>query len=144
MFIFCDPEDSDTELELLLARAKAIPEQLKIPYRILELCSGDLDFKATKAFDIEMWAPGAQEWLEVSSVSNTRDFQARRSSTRFRPEEGASTRFPHMLNGSGLGLPRTLISVIEHYQEADGSITVPDVLRPYMGCDRIEPGVEAG
>ncbi len=139
MFTFCDPADSDDELLRLLERAKAVPEQLKIPYRVLELCSGDLDFKATKGFDVEMWAPGIREWLEVSSISNTRDFQARRSNTRFRPEEGAGTQFPHMLNGSGLGLPRTLISVIENYQEADGGITVPDVLRPYMGCDRI-PG----
>ena len=142
MFVFCDPADSDDELQLILERAKSIPEKLGTPYRVLELCSGDLDFKATKGFDVEMWAPGIQEWLEVSSVSNTRDFQARRSNTRFRAEEGAGPQFPHMLNGSGLGLVRTLISVIENYQEADGSITVPDVLRPYMGCNRIEGPAE--
>jgi len=139
MFVFCEPDASGEELQLLLARASSIPERLEIPYRSLELCSGDLDFKAAKSFDVEMWSPGLAEWLEVSSVSDTLDFQARRANVRYRPAPDARPRFPHMLNGSGLAPGRTLIAVIENYQQADGSVTVPDVLRPYMGgTERIE------
>jgi len=141
MFVFCEPDQSGAELELLVARARSIPEQLGIPYRVLELCSGDLDFKASKGFDVEMWAPGQDEWMEVSSVSNTSDFQARRANVRYRQEAGSRPRFPHMLNGSGLAPGRALIAVIENYQQADGSIAVPDVLQPYMGgMTRIEAG----
>lgn len=144
MFSFCEPEQSGAELDLLVSRARSIPEELGIPYRVLELCSGDLDFKASKGFDIEMWAPGQEEWMEVSSVSNTFDFQARRASVRYRPEAGARPRFPHMLNGSGLAPGRALIGVIENYQQADGSVTVPDVLQPYMGgITRVEPEASA-
>ena len=142
LFVFCEPEQSADELQLLLARARSIPERLEIPYRVLELCSGDLDFKSARSYDIEMWSPGVSEWLEVSSVSNCLDFQARRANIRYRRDADARPNFPHMLNGSGLAAPRTLISVIENYQQADGSVVVPEVLRPYTGTDRIEP--EAG
>ena len=108
------------------------------------MCSGDLDFKASKGFDVEMWAPGQEEWMEVSSVSNTFDFQARRANVRYRPEAGARPRFPHMLNGSGLAPGRALIAVIENYQQEDGSVAVPNVLQPYMGgLTRIEPEASA-
>ena len=144
MFVFCEPEQSASELDLLLARACFIPERLGVPYRVLELCSGDLDFKASKGFDVEMWAPGQEEWLEVSSVSNTFDFQARRARVRYRRKAGARPNFPHMLNGSGLAPGRALIAVIENYQQADGSVAVPTVLQPYMGgLTRIEPETPA-
>ncbi len=144
MFVFCEPEQSASELDLLLARACSIPERLGVPYRVLELCSGDLDFKASKGFDVEMWAPGQEEWLEVSSVSNTFDFQARRARVRYRRKAGARPNFPHMLNGSGLAPGRALIAVIENYQQADGSVAVPTVLQPYMGgLTRIEPETPA-
>ena len=144
MFVFCEPEQSGAELDLLVGRACSIPEELGVPYRVLELCSGDLDFKASKGFDVEMWAPGQEEWLEVSSVSNTFDFQARRARVRYRREAGARPSFPHMLNGSGLAPGRALIAVIENYQQADGSVAVPTVLQPYMGgLTRIEPEAPA-
>ncbi len=133
MFVFCEPEASDDELQAMLARACSVVEALEIPYRVLRLCAGDLDFKASKGFDIDVWAPGVGEWLEVSSVSNTLDFQARRASVRYRPEPDARARFPHLLNGSGLGAPRSLIAIIENYQQEDGSIAIPAVLQPYMG-----------
>ena len=98
-----------------------------------QLCTGDLGFTATRAYDVDTWAPGCGEWLEVSSCSNCGDFQARRANVRFRREKGARPEYPHTLNGSGLALPRTLIAVLENYQQADGSVIVPDVLRPYMG-----------
>ncbi len=140
MFVFCEPEAGETELDAMLAQACTLAEALAIPYRVLQLCSGDLDFKAAKSFDVELWAPGVEEWLEVSSVSTTLDFQARRANVRYRPEAEARPRFPHMLNGSGLGAPRSLIAIIENYQQADGTVAVPDVLRPYMGgVSRIEP-----
>jgi seryl-tRNA synthetase len=97
------------------------------------MCTGDLSFTAAAKFDVEMWAPGCDEWLEVSSCSNFKDFQARRANIRFRREKGAKPEFVHTLNGSGLALPRTLIAVMENYQQKDGSIVVPEVLRPYMG-----------
>lgn len=140
LFVYCEPEESGAELEAMLARALALAEALEIPHRVLRLCSGDLDFKAARGFDVELWAPGAEEWLEVSSVSDTLDFQARRANVRYRPGEGEAARFPHLLNGSGLGAPRTLIAIVENYQQADGSIAVPAVLRPYLGGrERIEP-----
>lgn len=138
---FVHPDSSNDELNDLLAKASVILEKLKIPYRHVQMCTGDLSFVAAKKIDIEAWAPGCGEWLEVSSCSNFRDFQARRAGIRFRPEPGASTAFVHTLNGSALALPRTMIAVIENYQNSDGSITVPDVLRPYMGgIERIEAG----
>jgi len=137
MYKFTLPEESENELHHLVADIEATIQRLEIPYRIKLLCTGDLGFSAAKTYDLEMWAPGIQEWLEVSSASNVRDFQARRANVRFRRTPGAKPEFVHTLNGSGLGLPRTLISVMENYQQQDGSIVVPEVLRPYMGCDMI-------
>jgi seryl-tRNA synthetase len=111
--------------------------RLGIPHRVLELCTGDLGFSAVKTYDVEMWASGCAEWLEVSSCSNCTDFQARRASIRYRPEEGARPRFVHTLNGSGLALPRVIIAILENYQQADGSVRIPEVLVPYTGFDTI-------
>ncbi len=130
---FVHPDDSNNELYRLIDQGSLLLERLGIPYRHIQMCTGDLSFVAAKKIDIEVWAPGCDEWLEVSSCSNFRDFQARRAGIRFRPEGGGSTEFVHTLNGSALALPRTLIAVIENYQNEDGSITVPNVLRPYMG-----------
>ena len=116
----------------MLADAIETCEQLGLTYRGVELCTGDLGFNARKTCDVEVWAAGCGEWLEVSSVSNVGDFQARRAGIRYRNEDGKPV-FPHTLNGSGLGMPRTLIAVMENYQQADGSIIVPEVLRPWMG-----------
>jgi seryl-tRNA synthetase len=132
MFKFVAPDRSYEELESLVSNAEEIPRRLGIPYRIIEMCAGDLGFTATKKFDVEMWAPGCREWLEVSSCSNCEDFQARRANIRFRPSATARPEFVHTLNGSGLALPRTMIAVLETYQQADGSVIVPPVLRPYM------------
>ena len=99
--------------------------------------TGDLGFTATKKFDIEMWAPGCEEWLEVSSISNTEDFQARRANIKYRPVDGGKTKFVHLLNGSCLGIPRTVIAIMENYQTADGAIVIPSVLRPYLGGQEI-------
>ena len=137
MFKFVEPEHSDAELESMVADAESVCERLGIPYRVIELCAGDLGFSAVKTYDLELWSPGCGEWLEVSSCSNCDDFQARRASIRYRPEHGASTRFVHTLNGSGLAIPRTLIAVLENYQQEDGSVVVPETLRPYTGFDRI-------
>jgi len=133
------PEDSDAALEALLADAEDICRRLGLPYRVVEMCTGDLSFVACRKFDIEVWAAGCGEWLEVSSCSNFRDFQARRANIRYRPEGGGATAFVHTLNGSGLALPRTLIAVLENGQQPDGSIVIPEPLRPYMGgMERIE------
>jgi seryl-tRNA synthetase len=126
------PESSDEELEKLVADAEDICRKLAIPYRVVQLCTGDLGFAACKTYDIEMWAPGCAEWLEVSSCSNCSDFQARRASIRYRPEPGAKSEFVHTLNGSGLALPRVLIAVLENYQQADGTVLIPEVLEPYL------------
>ncbi|MEA3342406.1 MAG: serine--tRNA ligase [Chloroflexota bacterium] len=133
MYALTAPETSYDRLEAMLEDALDICRRLEIPLRVLELCTGDLGFHSTKTYDIEMWAPGCGEWLEVSSLSNCEDYQARRADIRYRPEPGAKPRFVHTLNGSGLALPRVLIAVMENYQQADGSIVVPEVLRPWMG-----------
>jgi seryl-tRNA synthetase len=133
MYIFCKPEESDAELDKMLTDARQTCELLGLTYRILKLCTGDLGFNARVTYDLEVWAPGCGEWLEVSSVSNVGDFQARRANIKYRPEDGGKARLVHTLNGSGLGLPRTLIAVLENFQQADGSIVVPEVLRPWMG-----------
>ncbi|NPV10124.1 MAG: serine--tRNA ligase [Anaerolineae bacterium] len=140
MVKFCAPEESAAELDSLIRNAEEVAELLEIPYRIIQMCTGDLSFTAAAKFDVEMWAPGSQEWLEVSSCSNFKDFQARRAGIRYRPEEGARPQFVHTLNGSGLALPRTVIAVMENYQQADGSIVVPEVLRPFMGGQEIITG----
>ena len=127
-----DPESSDAELEKLVADAEDICRKLDIPHRVVQLCTGDLGFAACKTYDIEMWAPGCAEWLEVSSCSNCSDFQARRANIRYRPEAGAKSEFVHTLNGSGLALPRVLIAVLENYQQADGTVLIPEVLEPYL------------
>lgn len=132
MFKFVAPERSYEELEALVSHAEEIPKRLGIPYRIIEMCAGDLGFTATKKYDVEMWAPGCMEWMEVSSCSNCEDFQARRANIRFRVGATGKPEFVHTLNGSGLALPRTMIAVLENYQQADGSVIVPQVLRPYM------------
>jgi seryl-tRNA synthetase len=127
-----DPASSDEQLEKLVADAEDICRKLEIPYRVVQLCTGDLGFAACKTCDIEMWAPGCAEWLEVSSCSNCSDFQARRTNIRYRPEPGAKSEFVHTLNGSGLALPRVLIAVLENYQQADGTVLIPEVLQPYL------------
>jgi seryl-tRNA synthetase len=140
MYTFCKPEDSAQELEKMLKDAEDTCAGLGLTYRIKQLCTGDLGFNARITYDIEVWAPGCGEWLEVSSISNVEDFQARRSAIKFRPEGGGKAQFVHTLNGSGLGMPRTLIAVLENYQQADGSVVVPEVLRPWMGgVDVIKP-----
>ncbi len=133
MYVFCTPEASDEELERMTAHAEATCAELGLAYRVKQLCSGDLGFAARKTYDVEAWAPGSGEWLEVSSISNCGDFQARRANTRFRRTARGRLEYVHTLNGSGLGLPRTLIAVLETYQQADGTVVVPDVLRPWMG-----------
>lgn len=133
MVKFVRPEGSLDELMSLVDNAEDVCRGLGIPYRVIQMCTGDLSFTAAAKYDVEMWAPGCQEWLEVSSCSLFGDFQARRANIRYRPEPGARPEYVHTLNGSGLALPRVLIAVIENYQQADGSIIVPEVLRPYMG-----------
>jgi seryl-tRNA synthetase len=134
------PETSDDELQVLVENACEVCRRLGIPFRVVQVCTADLSFAGAAQYDIEMWAPGLGEWLEVSSCSTCTDFQMRRANIRYRPEKGGKTEFLHALNGSGLGLPRTLIAVMENYQQADGSIVIPEVLRPYMGGgDIIKP-----
>lgn len=134
------PETSEDELGELVAEAEDVCKRLDLPYRVKELCCGEMAFQAVRAFDIEVWAAGCGEWLEVSTCSNCTDFQARRAGIRYRPADGGGTRFVHTLNGSGIALPRTLIAVLENYQQPDGTVVVPQVLRPYMGgLERIEP-----
>jgi seryl-tRNA synthetase len=130
---FVEPEHGEEELSKLIADAEDICRRLEIPYRLIQMCTGDLSFVAAIKYDLEMWAPGSNEWLEVSSCSMFTDFQARRANIRYRPEPGAKPRYVYTLNGSGLGMPRVLISVLENYQQKDGSVVVPHVLRPYMG-----------
>ncbi len=137
MYKFCAPEDSENELDKMVADIEATIQRLEIPYRVKKLCSGDLGFSSAKTYDLEMWAPGVNEWLEVSSASNVRDFQARRANIRFRRAPGAKPEFVHTLNGSGLGLPRTIIAIMENYQQKDGSIQVPEVLQSYLRMDVI-------
>jgi seryl-tRNA synthetase len=137
LFVYCAPEESDREFDAMVAHVRTLPERLGIPHRVLQLCTGDLGFNASKSIDIEMWAPGQGEWLEVSSISNCLDFQARRANIRYRPKDGAPVRYPHMLNGSGLGMVRALIAVLENYQQRDGSVAIPAELQPYMRTDRI-------
>jgi seryl-tRNA synthetase len=138
MFVYCEPDQSEAELDMLVRRARSIPDALELPSRLLALCSGDIGFNATKTFDVEVYAPGQDDWLEVSSVSNCLDFQAHRANVRYRPAADAGARYPHLLNGSGLAPGRTLIAVMENYQREDGSIEVPGVLRSYMHTDVIE------
>ena len=137
IYKFTEPERSLEELETLLGHAESILRRLGLAYRIVELCAGDLGQAAAKTYDIEVWAPGCGEWLEVSSCSTTTDYQARRANIRYRPEAGARPQFAHTLNGSGLALPRVMIAIMETYQREDGTIEVPEALRPYMGFAEI-------
>ncbi len=140
MYQFTTPETSYATLERLTEAAADICRALQIPFRRLEICTGDLGFSATKKYDIEMWAPGCEEWLEVSSCSNTESFQARRAMIRYYPEGSKKAQFVHTLNGSGLALPRVIIAILENYQQADGSVSIPAALRPYLGGEeRITP-----
>jgi seryl-tRNA synthetase len=133
MYIFCKPEESDAMLERMRQHAEETCAGLGLTYRVKQLCTGDIGFGASLTYDLEVWAPGLGEWLEVSSISNDTDFQARRAGIKYRPADGGKARFVHTLNGSGLGMPRTLIAVLETYQQADGSVRVPEVLLPWMG-----------
>ena len=133
MVKFVRPNDSDAELQRLLREALTIVERLELPYRILDLSTGDMTFASAHTYDIETWAPGSGEWLEISSCSNMRDFQARRANLRYRPENAKRPQFLTTLNGSGLALPRTIIAILETYQTAERDVIVPEVLRPYMG-----------
>jgi len=132
MYALTHPDESYNVLEKIVADAEETCAKLELRYRVRRLCTGDLGFGSRITYDIEVWAPGCNEWLEVSSISNCGDFQARRANTRFRPSKGTKARYLHTLNGSGLGLPRTLIAVLENNQQHDGTISVPEVLRPWM------------
>ncbi len=132
-FIEPDEEKGIEELMSLLDNAEEVARRLEIPYRVVQMCTGDLSFVAAIKYDVEMWAPGSQEWLEVSSCSYFRDFQARRANIRYRPTPDSKPVFVHTLNGSGLALPRVMIAILENYQQPDGSVVVPEVLKPYMG-----------
>ena len=135
---FAKPEDSYEELEKLTLNAEEVLKRLKIPYRVVSLCTADLGFSSAKTYDIEAWLPGQEAYREISSCSNFEEFQARRASIRFRREESGKVEFVHTLNGSGLAVGRTLVAVLENGQQADGSVTIPEPLRPYMGgVDRI-------
>ena len=133
LYKFIEPATSDQELEKLTNDAEQVCQKLGLPYRVAQLNTADLGFASTKSYDIEMWAPGCEEWLEVSSCSNCGDFQARRTNIRYRPSADSKPQFVHTMNGSGLALPRVMIGIMENYQQADGSILVPEVLQPYVG-----------
>ena len=136
LFKFTRPEESYEELESLVADAEQVLQKLGLHYRVVQLCTGDMGFASSKTYDIEVWLPSANEFMEISSCSNTEAFQARRSGIRFKPKGGKSE-FVHTLNGSGLAVGRTWLAIVENYQQADGSVVIPEALRPYMGTDRI-------
>ncbi|QZX98247.1 serine--tRNA ligase [Halobaculum rubrum] len=154
MVNFVRPENSEERFERLVEEAEEVLKRLELPYRILEMCTGDLGFTQAKKYDIEVWAPGDDmdggperggRWLEVSSVSNFRDFQARRAGLRFRPERHESAEYLHTLNGSGVAVPRVVVAILEYYQNDDGTVDVPEPLRPYMGgCEVIEGSEKVG
>ena len=146
---FVRPEESDDRLEALVAEATAVLDRLELPYRVVTLCGGDLTFASAKTYDVEVWAPagdmdhGPEEggrWLEVSSASNFEDYQARRAGLRYRPERHESAEYLHTLNASGLALPRVMVAVLEYYQNDDGTVTVPEALRPYMDGQAVIEG----
>ena len=132
---YTTPEDSPERHEELTRHAEAVLQRLGLPYRVLLLASGDTGFASAKTYDLEVWAPGVGKWLEVSSSSTCTDFQARRAGIRYRPAPREKPRFVHTMNASGLAFPRTIIAILEHYQNADGTVTVPEALRPYLGAD---------
>ncbi len=135
---FAHPEGSYEELESLTRNAEEVLRRLGLPYRVVTLCTGDLGFSSAKTYDIEVWIPSQGVYREISSCSNFEDFQARRANIRFRPKGGKGTRLVHTLNGSGLAVGRTLVAILENFQQEDGSVLIPEALRPYMGVDRIE------
>ncbi|HEV7991638.1 MAG TPA: serine--tRNA ligase [Gemmatimonadaceae bacterium] len=134
---YASPERSEDELQLLLSHAESMLQRLGLPYRVKLLAAGDTGFSSAKTYDLEAWAPGVGSWLEVSSCSTFSDFQARRANIRYRPAKGEKPRFVHTLNGSGLAFPRVIACILEHYQQPDGTVIVPEVLRPYVGSERI-------
>jgi seryl-tRNA synthetase len=134
---FTTPEQSHAELEGLTRDAETVLERLGLPYRRVLLCTGDMGFASAKTYDIEVWLPSQETYREISSCSNTEAFQARRAGIKFRPDGTGKTQFAHTLNGSGLAVGRTLIAILENFQQRDGSVVVPDVLRPYVGLDVI-------
>ena len=138
MVRFATPEESDNELEDMTRCAEDILQKLELPYRVINLCTGDIGFSARQTYDLEVWLPSYSNYKEISSCSNCGDFQARRANIKYTDKDG-KRRFLHTLNGSGLAVGRTMAAVIENYQNADGTVTVPEVLRPYMGCDIIKP-----
>ncbi|HHZ20925.1 MAG TPA: serine--tRNA ligase [Firmicutes bacterium] len=135
---FTKPEDSEAEHEKLVRNAETVLQRLGLPYRVVLLCGGDMGFSAAKCYDLEVWFPSSGTYREISSCSNFKDFQARRANIRYRPAPGAKPEFVHTLNGSGLAIGRTLAAILENYQNADGSVTVPEVLREYLGMERID------
>lgn len=137
MFRFVEPKDSDDVLEEMLDIAVELCHRLGLTTRVLKLCAGDIAFQSAKTYDVEVWSPGAKEWLEISSVSTCTDFQARRNNTRYRPQRGGGTSFPHTLNGSALGMPRTFIAVLENGLQSDGSVALPEVLHDYAGFEEM-------
>jgi seryl-tRNA synthetase len=130
---FAEPQTSYAELEKMVQDAEEVLKRLKLPYRVVELCTGDMGFSAAKTYDLEVWLPGQKAYREISSCSNCEDFQARRAQIRYRREKRGKPLFVHTLNGSGLAVGRTLVAVLENYQQKDGSVVVPEVLRAYMG-----------
>jgi seryl-tRNA synthetase len=140
MVKFVRPENSYDELEKLLGNAEDILQRLGLPYHVMLLCTGDMSFTSAMTYDPEVWMPGTGRYVEISSCSNFETFQARRANIRYRPEKGAKPEFVHTLNGSGLAVGRTWAAIVENYQQADGSVIIPEVLRPYMGgIERITP-----
>jgi seryl-tRNA synthetase len=139
MVMFEKPDDSAAALEWMTGRAEDLLRRLGLAYRVLLMSTGDMGFVQAKKYDLEVWAPGVERWLEVSSCSNFRDYQARRMQIRYRPAAGARPELVHTLNGSGLALARVVAAILETYQQPDGCVSVPEVLRPFMGIDRIAP-----
>jgi len=133
MVKFAHPDHSFEELEKMVVNAERVLQILEIPYRVVRLCAGDMGFSAAATYDLEFWSPAQERWLEISSCSNCTDFQARRAGIRFRREPGAPTELAHTLNGSGLAVGRTMVAILENFQQEDGSILIPQALRPYMG-----------
>ncbi len=134
----CKPEESEAEHQRMLETSEKILQKLEIPYRIVTLCQGDMGFSAAKTYDIEVWLPSFNAYREIASVSNCMDFQARRAQIRFKPENSKKTEYVHTLNGSALAVGRTLVAVMENFQQKDGSIAVPEVLQSYLKTDKIQ------
>ena len=139
LYKIVSPETSKSELHNLIDIVENLLQELGLHYRLLELCSSDIGFQSAQSFDLEVWAPGSEEWLEVSSCSNCLDFQSRRANIKFKREQSSRTEYPHTLNGSALALPRIMISILETYQQIDGTVVIPKVLHKYTGFTEIKP-----